>query len=127
MPANDFDTHPHGTDVGHSRLFQAGLGAAVTGALAFLRLRFAAWPFHPIGFLLCYSYPLAVSWFSIFLGWLAKTLIVRFGGAQLYRTARNFFLGLIVGEAAAAAFWAGFSFIRYSMGLTFFNIKLLPT
>jgi hypothetical protein len=44
-------------------------------------------------------------WFSIFLGWLAKTLIMRFGGAQSYRKMTPAFLGLAFGDVAMMLFW----------------------
>jgi hypothetical protein len=45
------------------------------------------------------------AWFSIFVGWLAKVLIVRLGGAGLFQRMRPLFIGIIFGEALAAAFW----------------------
>jgi hypothetical protein len=95
--------------------------------LSALRLRYMAWPFHPIGFLVCYSYPLMTGWFSIFLGWLAKVLIVRFGGIDLFRSARNFFIGLIAGEAGAAAFWLVVSLVRVGCGMEYKALHFLPT
>jgi len=70
--------------------------------------------------------PLRSIWFSIFLGWLAKVVIVRFGGAGLYRAARNVFIGLILGEAAAAALWLCVSLVRLAMGLNYQAVRLLP-
>jgi hypothetical protein len=34
---------------------------------------------------------------AIFISWAAKSLIMRFGGIELYRKAAPFFIGLIVG------------------------------
>src|SRR5690606_14537567 len=64
----------------HNRLLNFSLGATITAALSTLRLRFASWPLHPVGYLLVFSYPLRRIWFSIMLGWLAKVVLVRFGG-----------------------------------------------
>lgn len=102
------------------------LGAILSGTLAILRLRYVAWPLHPIGLLLCGSYAVQAGWFSIFLGWLAKALIVRFGGIHLYRLARFFFIGLIVGETSAAAFWLFISVLRLMLGMEYHAINLLP-
>jgi hypothetical protein len=44
-------------------------------------------------------------WFSYFLGWALKAVILKFGGQRVYRRGRRFFVGLIVGEALAALFW----------------------
>ena len=37
-------------------------------------------------------------WFSIFLGWLFKSLITKYGNKDTYAAARCTFIGLIVGE-----------------------------
>jgi hypothetical protein len=37
-------------------------------------------------------------WLSIFLAWLAKAGLLRWGGLKGYRAALPFFLGLILGE-----------------------------
>ena len=117
---------PGGIDSGHNRGLHFGFGAAVTAGLAFLRLRFDAWPIHPIGFLLVYTYPIFKIWFSLMLGWFAKALIVKFGGPPLMRAARPFFLGLIVGEAAAAAVWLSASLLLVSAGYQYEAVNLLP-
>lgn len=110
----------------HSRWFHLGLGGVVTTVLSLLRLRFVGWPLHPIGFMLTYSYATKMIWFSVFVGWIAKVLIVRFGGASLYRAAKPLFMGMIIGEAGAAAFWLIVSLVRSSMGLTYHAVGLLP-
>lgn len=110
----------------HSRIGHFTFGAVLTGFLSMMRLRFAAWPLHPIGFLVVYSWPLANMWFSIFIGWLAKALMVKFGGTTLYRAARPAFTGLIIGEAAAAAFWLVVSLVLNSMDIQYKAINLLP-
>ena len=40
---------------------------------------------------------------SIFIGWLLKILILRYGGARLFRQVTPFFLGLIVGDVEEGA------------------------
>jgi hypothetical protein len=54
---------------------------------------------------MCLTYPMNQMWFSIFLGWLAKTLITRFGGNESYQKLIPFFLGLILGDVAMMLFW----------------------
>lgn len=48
------------------------------------------WPLHPIGFLMVGTFPGNVLWFSVFVGWICKVLIVRFGGASMYARAKHF-------------------------------------
>ena len=87
--------------VGHTAFGALGAAALYLACLATPR-----WPIHPIGLVMANSFYSTMVWVSIFAGWLAKVLVLRYGGAQLYRKARVFFLGLIVGEVFAAIFWA---------------------
>mgnify|MGYP001251759965 CR=1 FL=1 len=79
-----------------------GLGMMV---LMGARQRFAWWPFHPLGFAMAPGWTMAPIWFSIFLAWLIKVSILKFGGARLYYKARPFFLGLLGGQFATAGIW----------------------
>jgi len=126
-PTLNFQPPNNGPKESHSHPLYLAIGAGVSGALSLLRLRYLNWPLHPIGLLTCFSYPAQRIWFSIFLGWLAKVIIVRFGGSDMFKRARPLFIGLILGEAAAASFWLIVSIIRNSMGYSYEAINLLPT
>ncbi|MEI8194571.1 MAG: DUF6785 family protein [Phycisphaerae bacterium] len=82
-----------------------GFGVGMVGALMAGRLLWVSWPFHPIGLLLMNAWTLEVFWFSIFVGWGLKQILLRYGGAMFFRRARGFFIGLIVGEMLAAGLW----------------------
>jgi len=110
----------------HSRLGHFGFGAAATAVLGFMNLRFAAWPLHPVGFLLAMSWGTRQIWFSIFLGWLAKALIVNYGGSSLLTASRPALLGLIFGEAGAVAFWLSASLLLHALGEPYHAIWVLP-
>ncbi len=110
----------------HSRPGHLAFGAGLTLAMGALRLRYAAWPFHPIGFLLVYTWGVQQVWFSLFVGWLAKVLILRLGGARLLRGSYPAFTGLILGEAAAAAFWLVVSLLLVAAGMNYHAVQLLP-
>lgn len=85
--------------------FHVGVGGAMVAVLMVGRVMFVAWPFHPIGLLLMNAWPLQVFWFSIFIGWGIKSLLLHYGGALVFRRARPFFIGLIIGEMLAAGGW----------------------
>jgi hypothetical protein len=85
------------------------------------------WPLHPLGFLLAYSFPMQVLWFSIFIGWLVKVVLLRFGGSALLSRARAFFIGLIIGEAFAATFWLVVSLVMSALGMTYHKVVLFPS
>jgi uncharacterized protein DUF6785/uncharacterized protein DUF6784 len=90
-------------DMDWARLAFLSLGGFVYSVLNLLRARFAWWALHPIGLTLASSWPIKMSAFSLFLGWLSKTIIVRLGGIQLYQRARPVFLGLILGYFTGVA------------------------
>jgi hypothetical protein len=82
-----------------------GVGAFVMWALIGLRMRFAGWFLHPIGYAMGPSWPMIQLWWSILIGWLLKWLILRWGGMRLFRQARPLFLGLVLGEFVTAGIW----------------------
>ena len=98
--------NPHGPDV--ARLGFMGIGAAAMAAVTLLHYRFPWWPLHPLGLpvAIC-SYPVNFFVLSIFLGWAAKTTVIRLGGIRLYERAKFFFLGIILGFFSAC----GISFL----------------
>ncbi len=123
-PVNNYVNGPRPEE--HNPLVHIGIGGGIVGLTSALRLTFGWWPLHPIGFIVVYSYAAARIWFSVMLGWLAKVIIVRFGGASLLKASRSVFIGLVVGEAAAAAFWLVASLVLNWMGYEYHRIVLLP-
>ena len=69
------------------------------GALIFavLQARIPWWPLHPMGLMVMYSWYMRIYILDIFLVWLAKLLVLQFGGILLYRRVRPCCYGLIVG------------------------------
>ena len=57
--------------------------------------------------------------FSVFLAWLIKTLILKYGGLALFQRAKPIFLGLILGQFTVAGLWL---VIDYLTGMTDNNI-----
>ena len=83
------------------RIFATGWGAAVTGALMWLRQSRGGFPLHPLGFAVATAYGDLV-WFPFLVVWICKVLILRYGGMKLYRTAIPGFLGFALGHAFTA-------------------------
>ncbi len=83
-------------DVVLSRWIWTGIGAAVMSVLVFLHSKFLWWPIHYIGFPISDSSVIRRWWFAIFLAWLIKGLVLRFGGHNVYRRSVSFFLGVIL-------------------------------
>lgn len=110
----------------HNAALHMATGATVTGVLQYCALRFSGWPFMPVAYLVSHTWYIRAAWWSIFIGWLAKVLILRFGGASLYQQLRPIFVGLIVGEALAAGFWLMVAMARVSMGLEYEVVLFAP-
>ena len=102
--------------VRHNRLMHVGIGASITAILGYLRLSFAAWPIHPVGFLMCYTWGVRTIWFSIMIGWAVKSALVHFGGSGLFSRSSGFFIGMIFGEVLGRAFWICVSLALAAMG-----------
>ncbi len=82
------------------------IGASLMGIMLFLRQRFIWWPLHPIGFPISSTFTIAYyAWFAIFMAWVLKSIILRYGGISAYRLLTPFFLGLILGEFFTACMW----------------------
>ncbi len=80
-------------------------GGALMVGLMTARHYLLWWPLHPIGFPVSMIWLMDQLWFSIFLAWLFKALIVKYGGPKLFLRARPFFFGLIIGQFASAGLW----------------------
>jgi hypothetical protein len=119
-------TTPTGPRDSHNRLTHVGIGAGVSLGLILGRLWSASFPLHPVGFLLGYTWPVSKIWFSMFVGWIVRLMLTRFGGIELYRKARGVFLGLILGDAFVAAFWLIVSLVLNAMGLPYKGMFFLP-
>src|SRR5262249_2209505 len=85
--------------------FNFFIGILVTVLLATLRTRLLWFPLHPLGYALCGCWTMMVFWFPCLLAWIAKVVILRYGGMNLYTRLRPFFLGMVLGEFTMAVLW----------------------
>jgi len=81
------------------------VGAVMAILLGTLRLRFWWWPLHPIGYLAANCWGMHWYWMPLFVGWLWKTLTIRYGGLRLYRRTMPVAIGLIVGDMVSSGLW----------------------
>ena len=97
--------YPKGTNV-PAVSFMGG-AAIIVVFLTIMRRRFIGWPFHPAGYALGNNTwgGIVYIWFAVFVGWLIKWIILRYGGLGSYRRAVPFFIGLILGEYIIACLW----------------------
>ena len=103
-----------------------GSGAIATLLLTLGNLRFAGWPLSPVGFLLATSWGMKVTWFSLLLGLIIKLVLVRLAGSRIVQRATPLFIGLVVGEVVATAFWMIVALVLARLGIEFHVVQLLP-
>ena len=77
--------------------FFMALGAGLAGLLALAHHRLAAWPLHPVGLAIALTNTVSIDWFGMFLAWVIKLIVLRYGGVTLYHKTRPLFIGLILG------------------------------
>jgi len=73
--------------------------------LGLMRTRFIWWVWHPVGYATATCWSMGKLWACLFLGWLAKAIITRYGGARAYRQALPLFVGMVLGEFVVGSLW----------------------
>ena len=73
-------TGPHG-----GGWLLTGLGAACMTGLMWMRHHWTWWPLHYLGFPIAGVWIIKQAWFSIFLAWLIKLVVMQYGGPTLYK------------------------------------------
>ena len=74
------------------------IGALFMLLLMLARWYFLWWPLHPLGYPVGPTVIMDHLWFDMFLAWLIKVVVLRYGGVALYRKTRPFFMGMIAGH-----------------------------
>lgn len=82
-----------------------GVGILFTLLLMFLRVNFVWWPFHPVGYAISSSWSMNCLWLPIFIAWLAKLIMLRYGGFKIFQQAIPVALGLVLGEFVVGSIW----------------------
>ena len=77
------------------------LGFFEGAGLALMRSRYYWFSLHPMALAFQNSTGLTIYWFSLFLVWIVKTSVLRYGGVQAFRTGKPFFYGMGIGYVLA--------------------------
>jgi hypothetical protein len=99
---DNFIRNPSTTDTSASAAM--GFGFAFTILLMHLKLRFAWWPIHPAAFPICLSWAMQSLMLPLFVVWLFKLMLLRYGGLRAHRRALPFFIGVLVGTTVSGMF-----------------------
>ena len=97
-----------------------GGGFGLTAGLMFLRTRFLWWPLHPLGYVTADSWGMFNLWSCIFVAWVIKSIILRYGGLGSYRRAVPFFLGVALGDYIVGFIWSILSILTNTPLYSFF-------
>ncbi len=84
-------------------VWSLGIGFGAVLLLAWLRMRLAWWPLHPILLLVWGTGPMQEMAYSFLLGWLIKRLTLKYGIS--WQSLRLFMIGVIAGDLAGGALW----------------------
>jgi len=76
-------------------IFVGFLSAAFLQAM---RVRFTWWPFHPLAYAITSDWEINLVWLPLFLAWVLKVVILRYGGRIGLHRSIPFFLGLMMGQ-----------------------------
>jgi len=96
--------NPRSTDMPASVFM--GIGFLFTLFLLWMKRCFLWWPFHPLGYAVTQGdWAITYIWFPVFISWLLKSIILKYGGIRTHRKAMPIFLGLILGDFTMGATW----------------------
>lgn len=109
-----------GTNYGDRALVGAGL---ITMVLTTIRQYFSGFWFHPIGFILAPLWINWIAWGSVFVAWIIRSLVLKFGGATSIREKMYpFFTGSLIGcTIIIYLFWAYGAYDMHHGGTTIYN------
>jgi hypothetical protein len=112
-------TNPRTTDIPAS-IFM-GFGFIFSFFLMAMKRRFLWWQFHPIGYAVTQGdWAITFIWFPIFVSWLLKLCILKYGSIKMHRKAIPIFFGLILGDFIIGAIWG---LIGLFTGLPVYHFK----
>jgi hypothetical protein len=80
-------------------------GCAFVWLLHFFRYYFINFPFHPVGYAVSGTWSMEMVWFPLFIAWMCKAAVIRYGSSVTYYMVRNFFIGLVVGDFVTGGLW----------------------
>ena len=96
-------------------------GGGAMALLLWARQRLPWWPLHPIGLPIAAVDILNYVFFSVFIAWFIKIVVLKYGGASLYRRSQAFFLGMIAGQMLVNGLWLVIDYFTGKIGNILFN------
>ena len=87
------------------------IGLLFGSGLAVLRMNFAWWPLHPVGYAVSGSWSMDQLWMCFITAWVLKSLLLKYGGAKAYRNIWPLLVGVILGDFIAGNAWTLYGLI----------------
>ena len=81
-------------------------GFVVVLMLAFMPSRFLWWPLHPVGYLMGNDHTMNYLWMPFLIGWLVKSIVLKYGGLRAYRKTIPEAVGVILGDFVSMTIWS---------------------
>ncbi len=78
------------------------VGLVLVLVFCYARLHVTGWPLHPMLFVTWNTPHIQVLAGSFFMGWLVKTIVIKYGGNGVYNKVKPVMIGLIAGEILGA-------------------------
>lgn len=95
------------------------IGIVITAVLAILRSMFTWFPLHPVGYVLAATFFSKTMWFTCFLAWLVRLVVLRIGGAHTIRRGLvPFCIGIFLACIFSIVLFDGISLYLISQGVT---------
>ena len=85
--------------------FNMGLGSLIMTGLMAARWFYIWWPLHPLGYVIGPIWIMDHLWVNMFIAWLIKVIVLKYGGVRLYVKTRPFFMGMILGYFTPGGFY----------------------
>jgi len=98
-----------------------GFGCFLTFLMMIMRRQWLWWPFHPLGYVVTQGdWGIKFLWFSVFVSYIIKWQLLRYGGVKAYRKALPLFMGLILGDFIIGGLW---HLIGWAIGMPTYSFK----
>jgi len=107
--------------VAWGRVVAGVIGFGVYWGLMSVRSIWTAWPLHPAGFALGSTWYMAHMWFPMFIAWVIKWSVARWGGIRAVRALPLVAYGLILGDVGTGALWILYAMVRHVPAYAFWQ------
>lgn len=87
------------------RLTAAGAGLTATLLMVAGHTKVTGWPVHPLGYPLGNCWAVHWLWAPLSIGWILKTVTLRYGGNAAYRRGSSIAIGAVLGDMLAGGMW----------------------